>query len=268
MSWYDAFNPDWISKRLHGGEATKGLDAKGANTDYAQSVMRYNLGGVENRQAPTATAAQLGAAAQLDGGPQDQARAQQQQTAGFLQGVMSGQNAGAGEIAVNRQVGQAQAAQQAQARMARGPMAALAARGMARNQADINLAGAGQAAQAQMQDQQGAAGQLGGVLQGMRGQDLDFAGQNAQFQQQRMLQQGAFNQQTGLANQASQLQMTGMNDQAMQGYLQGLTGLDQAEYQRELAKRQIMLGDRGSAGNVMNSGGGMIAQYAGQNGQK
>lgn len=254
--WGDA--KDW----LLGGGATKGLDSKGANTDYAQGFLRDQLGGVTGRQAPTATAAQLGQAAQLAGGPQDQARAQQQATAGYLQSVMGGQRAGAGELAVNRQVGQAQAAQQAAARMARGSNAALAARNAMRGQADLGLAGAGQAAQAQMQDQQQAVGQLGGILQGMRGQDIDFAGQNAQLQQQRMLQQGQFDQQTGLANQDAALRARGMNDAAAQGYLQQLAGLDNAAWMREMQKRQLGQQDTGALGGLMSAAGGIGMTYA------
>lgn len=264
-SWHDPFvNPKWMSKRLFGGEATKDLKTEGENSAYAQGYLRDQLGSAVGRPAPTAQAQQLGPAAQLAGGPQDQVRAQQQQQAGYLQGIMAGDRAGAGELAVNRQVGSATAAQQAAARMARGANAALAARAAMRNTADIGLSGAGQAAQAQMQDQQMASGQLAGILGQTRGQDLEFAGQNAQLQQQRDLTQGQFGQQTNLANLQAQLQQTGMNDQATQAQLAQLLGIDQAAWERELQKRQIALGDRGSIGNIFNAGGQMLAQYAGQ----
>lgn len=265
MAWYTPLtNPKWMSTRLFGGKATQGLDTQGPNYNYLSDVMSNQLNTAGNRQAPTVQAAQLGPATQLAGGPQDQVRAQQQQTAGYLQSVMGGQQAGAGELAVNRQVGQATAAQQAAMHSARGANAALAARNAMRNTADIGLSGAGQAAQAQMGDQQMAVGQLSGLLGQTRGQDLDYAGQNAQLAQQRMLQQGAFAQQAGLANQAGQLQQMGMNDAATQSYLQGLASMDQAQWERELAKRQVALGDRGSIGNIFNAGGQMLAQYAGQ----
>jgi hypothetical protein len=251
-----------ISDWLFGGTAGNSINTQGANGAYAQDYLRNQLGSVGGRQAPQTTAAQLGAAAQLNGGPQDQARAQQQQTAGFLQGIMQGNRAGAGELAVNRQVGQATAAQQAAARMARGANAALAARNAARNTADISLSGAGQAAQAQMQDQNAAAGQLGGLLQGMRGQDIDFAGQNAQLAQQRMLQQGAFDQQTGLANQDARLRQMGMNDQASQNYLAQLLGMDQATFQRELAKQQMNAQDKGALGGLLQGAAGIGMTYA------
>jgi hypothetical protein len=251
MAWYDSVNPKWLSTRLYGGKATEGLSTQGENHGYLTDVASRGLNTVNAREAPMAQSAQLGQAAQLDSAQQAQVRAQQQQTAGYLQGILGGQQAGAGELAVNRQVGQANAAQMAAARMARGAGAALAARGAARNQMDIGLAGAGQAAQAQMGDQQMAVGQLGGLLAQTREGDLGLAGQNAQLQQQRMLQQGQF-------------QQTGMNDQQQLGYMAQLGGMDQAQWEREIAKRQIALGDRGSIGNIFNAGGQMLAQYAGQ----
>lgn len=263
MSWYDP--RDWnygaAKNWLVGGNATKGLDTQGANSGFAGGILRDQLGALGGRAAPTAQAAQLDGAAQLAGGPQDQVRAQQMQTAGYLQGVLGGTQRGAGELAVNRQVGQATAAQQAAMHAARGANAALAARNAMRNTADIGLAGAGQAAQAQLADQQMAAGQLSGLLGQTRGQDLDLAGQNATLQQQRMLQQGAFNQQTGLANQGAQLQMAGMNDAARQGYLAQLLGMDQATFQREMMKRQLASADKGVLPGLLQSGG-QLATYA------
>lgn len=259
MAWYNPGDWDYGAAKnwLVGGNATKGLDAQGPNAAYAQGYLRDQLGGINGRAAPMAQAAQLGDAAQLNAGPQDQFRAQQAQTAGYLSGIMQGNRPGAGEIAVNRQVSSANAAQQAAMRSARGANAALMARNAMRNQADIGLAGAGQAAQAQLGDQMGAASQLGGILAQGRGQDLDMAGQNAQLQQQRMLQQGGYNQQTALANQAAQLQARGMNDAASQGYLAQLLGMDQAAFQRELMKRQLASQDKGVLPGLLQSGGSL-----------
>lgn len=254
--WSDA--KQW----MFGGGATEGLDTKGAHYGQASSYLQNALGGVNQRQAPTAQAAQLGSAAQLANGPQADARAQLGGVTGQLQRIMSGQQAGAGELAVNRQVGQATAAQQAAARMARGANAALAARNAARNTADIGLAGAGQAAQAQMQDQQGATNALGGILGQMRAQDIDLAGQNAQLQQQRMLQQGAFNQQTGLANQQAALQQMSLNDQAAQSYLAQMLGMDAQQFQREMAKRQLAAQDTGHLGSLLQGLGSIGTTYA------
>jgi hypothetical protein len=247
---------------LFGGGATEGLDTKGTHYNQASGYLQNALGGVDQRRAPLAQAAQLGSAAQLANGPQADARAQLGGVTSQLQRIMSGQQAGAGELAVNRQVGQATAAQQAAARMARGANAALAARNAARNTADIGVAGAGQAAQAQMQDQANATGQLGGILGQMRGQDIDLAGQNAQLLQQRMLQQGAFNQQTGLANQDARLRQMAMNDQAAQSYLQQMLGMDQAEFQREMMKRQLDAQDSGAFGSLLQGLGSIGSTYA------
>jgi hypothetical protein len=254
---------DSTKKFLFGGGATEGLETTAPNTEYAQGYLRRQLDGMGGRTAPMAQATQLGQAAQLAGGPQDQVRADQRAAAGYLQGVMQGNRAGAGELAVNRQVSGANAAQQAAARMARGSGAALAGRNAMRGMADIGLMGAGQAAQAQMQDQANAVGQLGGILAQTRGADLDFAGQNAQLQQQRMLQQGAFGQQAMLANQDAQLRMMGMNDAASAGYLQQLTGLDQAAWMRELQKRQLAMGDKGALPGLLQAGGTALGAYYG-----
>jgi len=252
-----------ITNWLFGGDATNAINDKLAHGDQMGGFIQQQLGGVNQRQAPIAQAAQLGQAAQLANGPQADARSQLGGVTSQLQRIMSGQQAGAGELAVNRQVGQATAAQQAAARMARGANAALAARNAARNTADIGVAGAGQAAQAQLQDQANATGQLGGILGQMRGQDIDLAAQNAQLQQQRMLQQGAFNQQTGLANQDAALRQMGMNDQASLGYLAQLLGVDQAQLQAQLAKQQIALQDKGHLGSLLQSLGTIGAAAAG-----
>ena len=252
----------WLKEKLFGGGATKDLDVAGSS-GYATDIIKGQLAGMTGRPAPMAQAAQLGQAAQLAGGPQGDIRNQQQQAAGFLQGIMSGDRAGAGELAVSRQVSGANAGQQAAMRMARGSGAALAGRAAMRNMADIGLTGAGQAAQAQMQDQQGAVGQLAGLLGQTRGQDLDFAGQNAQLQQQRDLLQGQFNQQTGLANQSSQLQQQAQNDAAMLGYLRQLGAIDEATWMREMQKRGLAATDKGMLPGLLQAGGTAIGAYLG-----
>lgn len=139
--------------------------------------------------------------------------AMQMQQAGQLQRIASGQQQGAGELAVQRQVAQQQAAQQAAARMARGQNAALAYRNAANAQAGIGLQGAGQAQQAALSDQQAAQQQLAGVLGQARGQD----------------------QQIQLANLDAQLRMQGMNDQQRMQYLQSLMGMDANQLQAQTA---------------------------------
>lgn len=252
-----------IKNVLFGGQDTKNLPTQTANYDYAQGYIKNQLGGLAGRAAPTSQMYTMGAAAHLDPAQQARARAQQQQLADRLGLIAGGQQAGAGELAVNRQVGQATAAQQAAARMARGANAALAMRNSARNTADLGVAGAGQAAMAQMQDQAAANGQLAGILQGMRGQDLDLAGQNAAFQQQQMMQQGQFGQQTNLANQQAQLAQTGMNDSAQLGYLAQLLGLDQAQLAALYQAKGLQMGDKGIFPQVLQTAGQMGAAYAG-----
>ena len=164
------------------------------------------------------------AAPQLNGTPQQQFRTDQLQQIGQLQGIASGQQQGAGELAVQRQVANAQAAQQAQARMARGGSnAALAYRGAANNTAGIGLAGAGQSQQAALQDQMNAQQMLGQQLDQGRQQDIGLAGQNAQLQ-------------------------AGQNALGMQGYL-GLGGQNLAAQQAAAAQQNaVTSGFLGAAG--------------------
>lgn len=261
MGFLDAINPaNW---NWTGGKAGEGLDTKGANYDQVNGYLSSGLSGLANRQAPTAYAAQLGPAAQLNTGNADAARAQQNALAQRLGQIGTGATAGAGELAVNRQVGQGLASLQANARMARGANTALAARQAARSSADLGVAGAGQAAIAQLNDQTAANQALGGVLGGMRGQDIDIAGQNATFNQQRMLQQGGFQQQANLANQSAQLAQTGMNDAQINSYLAKMMGMDDAQFQREMQKRQLNAQDKGILGSAMQLGGAALGAYAG-----
>ena len=130
----------------------------------------YAPGGIAQMQAPQL---QMGA---------DPFRAAQLQQLGQLQGVASGQQQGAGELAVQRQMQQAIAAQQAQARMARGPGAAQAYRNAANQTAAAGSTAAGLGQQAAMQDQMGAQGLLGQVgAQGRQG-DFGVANANAGYQ--------------------------------------------------------------------------------------
>lgn len=262
---------DYLKNLLVGGDATKGIDARPAQYDAATNQLGQIAAGAQGRAAPTAQATQagrtqLGQAFQLAPGQMDQSRGGLMGVANQLGAIAGGQQAGAGELAVNRQVGQATAAQTSAARMARGANAALAYRNAARNTADIGLAGAGQAAQAQMADQQAALGQLGGIYGGMYGQDANVAGQNAQLGQQAMLQQGAMDQQTmltnaqagntvALANLQAQLAQTGMNDAQQLAALGQMLGWDQATLMAQLEKAKIAAGDKGILPGLIGAGG-------------
>lgn len=244
---------------LFGGDATKGLETRPGQYGQATGLLGDAARNAQGRVAPQVQAQQLGSAAQLAGGPQDQARLGLQGVAGRLGGIAAGQQVGAGEMAVNRQITAAQAAQQAQARSARGANAALAARNAARNTADLGVMGAGQAAQAQLQDQQAANAQLGQIYGSMRGQDIDLASQNAQLAQQQMLQQGQLGQQAGLANQSAQLQQQQLNDARQLAALGQMLGWDQATFNNELAKRGLAAQDKGMAGDLLQAGGTILA---------
>jgi hypothetical protein len=155
----------------------------------------------------------------------------QLQQVGQLQRIASGQQQGAGELASQRQVANSQAAQQAMARMARGPNAALAYRNAANNQSQLGLAGAGQAQQAALQDQQSAQGLLTQALGTGRSQD----------------------QQMALANLDAQLRMQGMNDQQRQAYLQAL--LQMNSDQLRVASGQAQNPGQGMLGGLLAAGG-------------
>lgn len=230
---YNAGAPiDPIGNFFTGGNASRMIPNKPGNADFMNDYLRRRLAGGGN-VAPAFQSADAAAA-----------RAQQAQLAALLQRQATGQQAGAGELAVNRQVGQATAAQQAQAMMARGQNAALAARGAARNTADIGTTGAGQAAQAQMQDQTNAQGQLAGLLGNMRGQDIGI----------------------GQGNQGAQVQTNGQNNSQELGYLSQLLGIDQLTLQQMLAKQQVANGDKGILPGLLQAGGTIGAAAAGNPG--
>ncbi len=240
MSWWDS-----TKNFIFGGDATKGIASKPQNYDAATAQLGQIAANAGGRAAPQA------AGTQLAGGPQDQARAGMIGVADRLGSIASGQQAGAGELAVNRQVDAANAAQVSAARMARGGNAALAARGAARNQADLALSGAGQAAAAQMADQQQANALLGQTYGQVRSGDIDFASQNAQLGQQAQIE-----------NMRAQLAQTGMNDQQQIAALGQQLGWDQAKIQAELQRAAIKAGDKGMLPGLLQAGGQAAAMYA------
>lgn len=236
---------------------------QGANTDYATGVIKNALGTVGTRAAPQAGGVQLGAAAQVDPTQQAQFRAGQMQQIGQLQGIASGQQQGAGEMAVNRQLSQALAAQHSAAASARGANAMLAGREGARQAANLGVTGAGLAQQAAAGDQMNAQGLLAQALGQGRGQDISLAGQNAGFNQERMMGQGQIDSATQLANLHAQLTQNGMNDQAALAYLSQLTGMDEANLRAQLGEQQVMAGQRrgGFLGDALQAAGGLMGGY-------
>lgn len=167
---------------------------------------------------------------------------QQQALNQQLGAVASGQQQGAGELAVNRQIGQAQAAQQSIAASARGANAMLGGREAARQSAGLNIAGAGQAQQAALQDQANARAQQANVQDQARGQSLTAA--------------------------ASALQAQGMNQQQTLSYLSMLTGIDQAELQARMQQEGIAAGSYqpGMIGQAFNAAAGVLGASVGKGG--
>jgi hypothetical protein len=205
-------------------------------TQYANEDQFQRLfSGMSAQQAPQVQGTQL----QMGNDPFRAAQLQQMRQ---LQGIASGQQQGAGELAAQRQIQNAMAAQQAQARMARGGNAALAARNAANQTAALGLSGVGMGQQAAMQDQQAAQGQLANV--GAVGRQGDFGVANAN---------AGFAQNANLANQQGQLAMNQLNSG---NYLQLLNQLNQ----RDMNKYNSDLGI-GAAQNQADAAktGGLLA---------
>jgi Chaperone of endosialidase len=230
----------------------------------------YSKHGIANQVAPQMQAAQAGPAAQM-GAAQlqmgaDPFRQGQVQQIGQLQQIASGQQQGAGELAAHRQIQQALAAQQAQARMARGGNAGLAYRNAANQSAALGITGAGMGQQAALQDQANAHAALTGALGQGRGMDVNVAGQNAGFQQGANQQNAGFQQQTGLANAGFQQganqanagftqQGQQMNSQNYLNLLQQLGNMDanQLNAQNQAGQNKGMLGPILSAGGQVGA---------------
>ncbi len=171
----------------------------------------------------------------LDTGPQNQFRQGQTQQVAQLQGIASGQQQGAGELAAQRQVQNALAGQQAMARMRGAGGAGMLAAG--RQSAGIGLSGVGMGQQAAMQDQMNAQGLLTNALTQGRGADINIAGQNAQ----------------------NTLQQRSMNNQQLQAMLQSLLQMNQSELQAGQANARP-----GFGGSLIAAGGQVLGGYLGK----
>lgn len=208
---------------LGGTDKTPGdfaQDAQYAHEPQITGLINQGLAGLPNRAAP-----------QLASGPQQQVRGMQMQQANQLQRIAGGQQQGAGELAVQRQMQNALAGQQAMARMrGAGGGGMLAA---ARNSAGIGLNAAGMGQQAAMQDQMNAQGLLQNALAGTRGQDIGMAGQNASLQQNQMQ----------------------LNDQQYMALLQSLTGMDANKLAAQMSMYQTAQGQQGMLGPLLSAGG-------------
>lgn len=191
-----------------------GLGKSTDPNDYAvSSPNQGQLQGMMGQQAAQSAAA--------DPTQQAQFRQMQMAQALNLQRIAGGQMQGAGELAAQRQVQNAIAAQQAQQRMVRGGgNAGLGLIAGARNAAGIGLSGAGMGQQAAMQDQQMAQGQLTGALG--TGRQGDMGLMNMQ-QQNNQYNAGAQNQRYD-TNMGALASNDAQRLQAQQNYMQATTG--------------------------------------------
>jgi hypothetical protein len=212
---------------------------------YGYAIDQYNK--LLNQGAPTINGAQL------DPSQMAQSRQGVMGVANRLGGIAAGTQQGAGEMAVNAQLGRATAAQTAAARMAHGANAALAARNAARNTMDLGLAGAGQAGQARMQDQQAANAQLGSLYGNLYGQDAGVAAQNAQLAQAAQVA----NQQAAQQTQAQRIQALG----SMLGWDQTTINAQIAQANASIAQQNANSNQPNLLGNLLKGAGTLAQMY-------
>lgn len=173
-------------------------------------------------------------------GMQNDFRNAQMQQLGQLQGLASGTQRTAGELAAMRAAQQASAQQQAMARMARGGDAVLAQRRAAEQTAGIGSNAAGQAQRAALEGQMAAQGLLTQAAGQGRGQDMQIQ----------------------LANMDAQLKQMGMDDATRLAYLAQLTGMDAAQLQAQIAAMGAATQQTGLLGPLLSAGGQVGAAAA------
>lgn len=185
----------------------------------------YSVNSPNQAQMQQMMAQQAAQAQAADPAAQAQWRQMQFNQAQQLARMANGQQQGAGELAVQRQVQNALAAQQAATRNVRGGgNAGLGLLAGARNAAGVGLSGAGQGQQAASQDQWNAMGALSGALGQGRQQDLGLMGtqqQNNQFNAQAQNERYGQNLNALSANDAQRMQA----QQAAMGSTLGQQGL-------------------------------------------
>lgn len=160
---------------------------------------------------------------------------------GQLQGVASGQQQGAGELAAQRAINRALASQRSMVASQRGANGALAAIEGARQSAYLGVQGAGQRQLAAMQDQGQAQQLLGQVSSQGRAADQNLS----------------------LANMNAALQARGMDDAQRMALLGQLFGMDQAEMQARLQMEVSKMNRPKSSlmGDLLQMGGTLGAAY-------
>lgn len=260
MSWYNPADWDWdsVGRAVFGSQGAANRH-QWDDRDYIRQQTQQGIANAQNRTAPQADRTAIGNVRTMDTSQADQFRAGQTSLANDLRSVMSGQTAGAGELAVQRQAQRALGNAAGAATMARGNSAVSGARAAARASGAIGLGAAGQAQQAAMGDQQNARSMLAGVLGQGREQDLSTAGANMSAQNQRIFEQARLDQATSVENMRARLQAMGMNDAAIQAYLQQLGLMNAAE-------QSSRAGDNGILGGLIQTGGQMLAARAGRPG--
>lgn len=231
MPWYDyipayaagkyAADKLGIDKdKLIGGTSKAPGDYYTPFQHESQIMGAINSGMQTNRQAP-----QVGM-----GSPFRDAQISQ---LGQLQGLASGTQRTAGELAAMRGAQQAGAQQQAMARMARGQDAVLAQRQAANNMAGISSNAAGQAQRSALEGQMAAQGLLTQAAGQGRGQDTQIQ----------------------IANMDAKLKQMGMDDATRLAYLGQLTGMDAATLQAQMAQYAAAQGRPGMLGPLLSAGG-------------
>jgi hypothetical protein len=152
-------------------------------------------------QGAQATTEQLGPAATIATAPQNQFRSQQQALAASLGQAAAGTGGpSAAEATLQRATDRNMRQALSLALGARGGNQIAALKQAQDVRAEMGQDAAQQAAILRASEQQAAQQALGGVLAGARGADIGLASDQAQLEQQRMLQQGAFGQQTRALN--------------------------------------------------------------------
>lgn len=203
---------------------------------FLRDQIRNGVASAQSRPAPQAGRTQLGQTANVNTTRSDEFRRREIELANQLAGVAGGQQKGAGELAVGRQVNSALGQAYGAATMARGNSAAGGARASARAAGSIGLGGAGMAKEAALSDQNAARAQLAAVLGQGRGADIGIASQNAGAANAGILQQGQMDQATAMANMEAELRARGMNDQAIAQYLSMLAQNNQFNMARTDAR--------------------------------
>lgn len=272
-SHYGKGNPfDW------GKEKADPNNAKLEGGQYMRDYLQGRLGGVDGRQAPQAGRTTIGQVRQGQGanintGPQDQFRMREMLLADQAARVASGQDKGAGELAVRRQMQQAAAQQQSNAASQRGGAAGMAGRAAARGLGANSVNAAGMAGQAALQDQGAARNLLAGVLGQGRGADIGLATQqaglnqqmnmaNLDAQNQKVFQQAGLDQATSLANMQSKLAQSGMNDQQSIALMAQFYGISLAEMQARLGQEVTNMGQTGYVAEIMQQAGPLVTAAA------